>query len=266
VKTVTNVPSPTPAEEPSDDGAGAGQRSLDRPFKILEVLRESRVPMRLTDIAGASHLHLATTQRLVNLLIRHGYVEREGQLYRIGLTSMINGFTYLLTNGLIQCAEPVLLELTASTKLTSMLNVRHDLTQVRVFRVLGTPPPRYQAEVGEQISLVSGGARIFAAWLSDEDLERLLEGVDTIALASGKVLDRREFVDSLAAIRDRGYAFGQGQGESGSVSIAVPVFAHQGEIVASVQVTGLIEEIPFDVDALVFELKRASTAITRRMP
>ena len=250
----------------NDEASSSGVRSLDRPFVILRVLREHRAPMRLTEIATAAKLHLATTQRLVNLLIKHGYVERDGVEYRLGLVSLIDGFTYLLTNSLTQIAEPILLELSATTKLTSMLSVRHELTQVRVLRILSSPTPRYQATIGEQVPLTLGGARVLAAALSSEDLEQLLEGVEKIPFASGRVLDRREFIDSLSAIRERGYALGQGQGEGGSVSVAVPVMDRGGEVIAAIQVSGHIEDIPFDVDSLVNELQRASAAITRRIP
>ena len=250
----------------AEEGALAGARSLDRPFLILTVLRENRAPMRLTEIATATKLHLATTQRLVNLLIKHRYVERDGLEYRLGIVSLIDGFTYLLTNSLTQIAEPILLELTASTKLTSTLSVRFDLTQVRVLRVLSSPPPRYQATIGEQVPLTLGGARVFAAGLSPDDLDRLLEGVENIPFPSGQVLDRQAFVESLGAIRSRGYAFGEGQGEGGSVSIAVPVISRDGEMLAAIQVSGRIEDIPVDVDSLVAELQRASAAITRRIP
>ncbi len=251
-----------------EEAALAGVRSLDRPFAILRVLRENRFPMRLTEIATATQLHLATTQRLVNLLIKHGYVERSGVEYRLGLVTLIDGFTYLLTNSLTQIAEPVLLELTASTKLSSVLSVRHDLTQVRVLVVPGAQLRRYQTMVGERVPLVVGGARVLAAALSPEDLERLLDGVETITYANGTVLSRQEFIDSLGDIRGRGYAFGQGQGEggSGSVSIAVPVVNPQGEVIAAIQVSGYIEDIHVNVDALVSELKRASAAVTRRLP
>jgi IclR family acetate operon transcriptional repressor len=255
------------ASEDDDREEGASSiRSLDRPFMILRVLRENRAPMRLTEIATVAGLHLATTQRLVNLLIKHGYVEREGVEYRLGLVNLISGHTYLLTNSLTQIAEPILLELTMSTKLTSMLNVRYGLSQVRLLRVLSTPPPRYQAEVGEQVPLYIGGARVLAAALDPDDLDRLLEGVERVPLANGRFMDRQEFIDSLGAIRERGYAFGQGQVEGGSVSVAVPVHDRHGEVIASIQVSGLIEDIPIDVDSLVAELQRASAAITRRMP
>jgi hypothetical protein len=37
-------------------------------------------------------------------------------------------------------------------------------------------------------------------------------------------------------------------------------------VLAAIQVSGLIEDIPVDVDSLVAELQRASAAITRRIP
>ncbi len=249
-----------------DDGQLSSVRSLDRPFVILKVFREHRAPMRLTEIATAAQLHLATTQRIVNLLIRYGYVERDGLDYRLGVVSLLNGNTYLLTNRLVQMAEPVLIELTASTGLTSSISVRHDLSAVLLLRVPSTPPLRFQLPVGEEMPLVVGGARVLAAALEPDELDRLLEGVETIQLASGVVLDRAEFVESLQQIRDRGYAFGQGQREAGALSIAVPVVDHEQRVVAAIQLSALIEDIPVDVDALVVDLKRASSAISRRMP
>ncbi|HUX04085.1 MAG TPA: helix-turn-helix domain-containing protein [Acidimicrobiales bacterium] len=241
-------------------------RSLDRPFVILRVLRENRFPMRLTEIATAANLHVATTQRIVNLLIRHGYVERTGVEYRLGLVSLVDGFTYLSTNGLKQIAEPVLMELTASTRLTSILSVRFELAEVSVLLVSSTPQSRFQAKVGEPVSLMDGGAGILAATLSPEELDHLLDGVEKIPLASGKVLSRQEFIDSLETIRERGYALGQGLGNRSEVSVAVPVMNRADDVVAAIQVTGYIEEIPVDVNSLVAELKRASAAITRRVP
>ncbi len=249
-----------------DDTQLSSVRSLDRPFVILQVLREHRAPMRLTEIATAAQLHLATTQRIINLLIRYSYVERDGLDYRLGVVSLLNGSAYLLTNRLVQMTEPVLIELTASTGLTSSMSVRHDLSAVLLLRVASTPPLRFQLPVGEEMPLVVGGARVLAAALEPPDLDRLLEGVQTIQLASGVVLDRAEFIASLQQIRDRGYAFGQGQREAGAMSIAVPVFDREQRVVAAMQLSALIEDIPVDVDALVLELKRASGAVTRRMP
>ena len=249
-----------------DDAQLSSVRSLDRPFVILRVLREHRGPMRLTEIATAAQLHLATTQRIMNLLIKYGYVEREGLDYRLGVASLLNGNAYLLTNGLVSAAEPVLIELTASTGLTSSLTVRYEFSAVLLLRVSSTPPLRFQLPIGEPMPLVVGGARVLAAALDDQDLDRLLEGVTTIPLASGVELARSEFVEGLKLIRERGYAFGQGQREAGALSVAVPVHDREQQTVAAIQLSSMIEDIPVDIDSLVIELKRASSAISRRLP
>jgi len=249
-----------------EDTTLSSVRSLDRPFVILGVLREHRRPMRLTEIAAAAQLHLATTQRIVNLLIRYGYVERDGLEYHLGVTSLLNGNTYLMTNRVTQIAEPVLQELTSSTGLTSSLTVRHELSAVLLLRVSSSPPLRFQLPIGEKMPLVVGGARVLAAPLEPEELNELLEGIENIPLASGVILDRAEFIESLRTIRERGYAFGQGQREAGALSIAVPVFDRESSVIAAIQLSAMIEDIPVDVDALVIELKRASAAITRRIP
>ncbi|MBW4077341.1 MAG: IclR family transcriptional regulator [Acidobacteria bacterium] len=249
-----------------DDGTLSSVRSLDRPFVILRVMREHRRAMRLTEIATAAQLHLATTQRIVNLLVRYGYVERDGLEYHLGVASLLNGNTYLMTNRLIQAAEPVLQELTSSTGLTSSLTVRYEFNAVLLLRASSSPPLRFQLPIGELMPLVVGGARVLAAHLDDSELMDLLEGVEKIPLASGVVLDRTEFIESLKVIRERGYAFGQGQREAGALSIAVPVFNREHEVIAAIQLSAMIEDIPVDVDALVIELKRASGAITRRIP
>jgi DNA-binding IclR family transcriptional regulator len=248
-----------------DDLSSSGSRSLDRPFVVLSVLQEHRAPMRLSQVSTAAQLHLATTQRLLNLLIKHGYVEREGVEYRLGLNSLLNANVYLHTNHLVQVAEPVLQELTGSTKLTSSLSVRHALSQVLLLRVNGTPPLRYQLPVGEQTPLVFGGARVLAAAMPGEELDQLLKGVENFPLASGLVLDRGEFLEGLKAIRERGYALGQGQHEVGTISITVPVIDDAGGVAAAIQLSGMIEDIPIDVDNLVVELQRASAAISRRI-
>jgi IclR family acetate operon transcriptional repressor len=211
-------------------------RSLERAFGILAILRERRVPLRLSDIARESGLHLATTQRILNVLVDHGYVTQEGQGYSMGITSFLNSYTFLVTNSLSQIALPIMQELSSESDWTSSLSVRVDLSQVMISRVEGRLALRYRLPIGER-------------------------------LASGEVITRREFIDSLHVIREQGYVAGSNQREMGAASVAVPVFGHDDEIVASLQISFLIEELEQrKVDWTIVELKRASLAITKRIP
>lgn len=245
----------------------SSMRSLERSFEILRILRESRIPLRLSDVARESGIHLATTQRILNVLMQYGYVTQEKQGYTIGITSVLNAFTFLVTNGLSQVALPIMQELTALIGFTSSLSVRVGFVQVMILRVEGTPPLRYRLPVGEPMSLHLGGARVLAAALEPHELSELLADVAEIRLASGVVVTHDEFVDSLQVIRDQGYVYGFSQRELGAASLAVPIFSPDRAVIASLQISGLVEDLSENkVEWAMTELKRASGAITKRLP
>jgi IclR family acetate operon transcriptional repressor len=242
-------------------------RSLGRALDVLHILQLSRVPQRLSDISRESGLHLATTQRILHVLVERGYVTQDGLGYSMGITSLLNSHTYLVSNSLNRASLPILQELTASTGLTSSLSVRVDFAQVLLVRIESLPPLRYRLPVGEQMPLYLGGARVLAAALEPDRLDELLKDLFEIRLASGRVVSREEFIEGLELIRRQGYAYGYSQRENGAASVAVPVLDREGEVLASLQLSGLVEDFEQSkVEWYVAELKRACAAITRGLP
>src|ERR1035437_4053673 len=141
----------------------SSMRSLERSFDILSILRRSRVPMRLTDISLESGIHLATTQRILSVLLQYGYVSQERYGYTIGVTSVINAYAFHISSSLSQIALPILQELSGASGLMSSLSIRVDFQRVMILRVEGTTVLRYLLPVGEPTPLYLGGARILAA-------------------------------------------------------------------------------------------------------
>ncbi len=242
-------------------------RSIERSLEILTVLRESRVPMRLSEIAKVTNNHVATTQRVVNVLVRFGYITQEGNGYSMGITSLMNAYTYLLSNSLIQIAQPIVQELAATTGLATSLSVRVELKQILLLRVDGVTPLRYRLPVGEPLPLYLGGARILAAALGPDDLQRLLDEAGEIRLATGEVVSHEEFIESLRVIRERGYAYGYSQRYPGAASASVPVFNRDREVIASLQLSGFAEEMDeAKMEWCIDELRRASNSLEQRLP
>lgn len=252
---------------PPDVRPASPMRSLERALDVVAVLQKNRGPLRLTEVAREARLHLATAQRILNVLIRYGYVQQNGPGYTLGISSLLNAHTFLLTDQLSLIATPVLQELSIETTLTASLSVRVGWSQVILVRIEGAQPLRYQLPVGEQLPLHLGGARVLAAALSLDERAAMIESLDAIRLATGEVLTSQSFSASLDAIREAGYAAGVSQRERGAASAAVPVFDREGEVCAALQLSGLAEDFTSDrTDRYVEELKRASAAITRRMP
>jgi IclR family transcriptional regulator, acetate operon repressor len=242
-------------------------RSLERALDVLAVLQRNRGPMRLTEIAKVSGLHLATVQRILSVLVQRGYVSHDGSSYSLGVASLLNAHAYLVSNTLSIVAEPVLQELARSSGLTASLSVRVGFFQVLLLRIQGLQPLRYQLPVGEQLPLHLGGARVLAAAMPPDELEEMLIDVGTVRLASGEEIDVENFRASLTRIAKDGYAYGVSQREMGAASIAVPVVAANGDVIASIQLSGLAEDFnPDKTEWYVSELTRASGAVARRLP
>ena len=242
-------------------------RSLERSFEILDILRRSRVPMRLTDISIESGIHLATTQRILSVMLHYGYVSQERYGYTVGVTSMINAYACHMTNSLSQISLPVLQELAGASGFMAALSVRVDMAQVMILRVEGNEPSRYLLPLGELTPLHMGGARVLATALSVDDIKELMKNLPEFRLASGQVVTRREFVKNLDTIKEQGYTYSVSERELGTASVAVPVVSQEGEVVASLQVSGSAADLnESKAEWCVVELKRAANAITKRLP
>ena len=108
---------------------------------------------------------------------------------------------------------------------------------------------------------------MLAAGLDLGQLDQMLESLGEIRLASGEVLSPAQFKKTLDDIRAQGYAAGVSQRELGAASVSVPVFDRTGALRAALQLSGLAEDFERGrVEGYVGELKRASAAITRRIP
>lgn len=241
-------------------------RSLERSLDVLRVLEESAAPIRLSEVARRAGLHVATAQRILNVMVSRGYARHDGVSYGMGVTPLLNAHAFLVSYPLLLVAKPFLQELSASTQFTSSLAIRAGFFQVILERIEGGRPLRYQLPIGEKLPLQLGGARMLASALEDAELDALLDFVGEVRTAAGDLIGREEFLATIRTIREQGYVHGRSQRERGAASVAVPVLDHDGLTVASIQLSGLEEDFQSaNLPALVSEMQRASAAITRRM-
>lgn len=242
-------------------------RSLERALGVLQVLEQSRAPLRLSEVARRANLHVATAQRILATLSRFGYVAQESMGYTIGPATVLNAHAYIVANGVSRAAAPVLQELASETGLSASLAVRVGLSRVMVGRVEGEKPLRYQMPIGERLPLhVGASGRVLTAAMPRPDVEELLERVGEVRLASGEVVPRNRYLAELARIRRDGFAYGQSERVLGAGSIAVPVVRDGGETVAAIGLSVLTDGLARgEIEALVNELRRASTAVSERL-
>lgn len=245
----------------------SNMRSLDRAFDVLAVLQDAKQPMRLSEIARHSGLHIATAQRIVNVLLERGYAARTGETYTAGPAALAVAHAFMVTNPLSLLAQTTLQQLAAATGYTASIFVRVENSRVLIGRVESDNPLSYVLPVGERLPLHLGGAgKIILADLPPDEVPAMVPA-DEIALASGQTVATAELLAELDGIRREGHAISVSERTYGIASVSAPVRAPDGRLVAVLGVTGPAEAF---TDALlprlITEVRRAAATLGARIP
>lgn len=240
-------------------------RSLERALDVLAVLEQQGRPLRLSEVAAEASLHIATTQRILAVLERRGYVAKDNGRYHLGVATVPLAHAFLIGNPLSRAATPVLQELAAGTGLTASLFVRDGLDRIVIGRVQGAQPLRYVLPIGERLPLHLGAGRVLVAEMPDADVDALLARAGEVRLVSGGTMTPDEFHASLKKIRDDGYLVARSERVLGVTSASAPVHLASGQVAGAVVVSGNDENIaPDAVEGLVAQVRQAASAIEQR--
>jgi len=161
-------------------------RSVHRAFQVLSELELAQRPLRLTDLAQRTGLHIATTQRLVNVLTEHGYASRHSNGYTAGPAALSAAHAFATTSPVRLIARPILEELANATGLTASLYIRVQNSRVLIDRVEGGRRPQYSLPIGERLPLYPGAAgKVFLACDPETDLDATAADLAPVTLADG---------------------------------------------------------------------------------
>ncbi len=246
----------------------ANMRSLDRAIDVLSALQDANKPLRLSEIARQTTLHVATTQRILNVLVERGYVARTGDGYTAGPAALAAAHAFAVTNPLSVLSQPTLQQLAVSTGYTASMYVRVEFSRVLIARVESDKPLNYVLPVGERLPLHVGSAgKIILADLPAADIDQVLAAAGDVTLASGQPLDRAALDAELDKIRGDRHAVSISERQYGIASVMAPVRTPDDVLVGVLGVTGPAEEFTeAKLGQLIPEVRRAATALGARLP
>jgi IclR family acetate operon transcriptional repressor len=241
-------------------------RSVERAIDLLVVLETATQPMRLSDIARLAGIHKATAQRLLLVLERRGFIQREQDRYLIGVAALPLAHGFIISDRLSEKALAFQQRLAAVSQETTSLFVRLGLQRVLVQRVEAALPLQYSLPIGQRLPLHLGVGKVLAAYLPQQDLNRLLEPITEIRYASGEVRTPAQFVAELEHIRREQVAVAISERMLGTVSVAAPVITGGGRTIAALSIAWPIERHSQKrVTQLATEVRRAAQALAERL-
>jgi DNA-binding IclR family transcriptional regulator len=211
--------------------------SVERSLKILETLKELESATvgeisETMDIPKSSvHNHLATLQK-------HGYVDRSGDVHRLGLKFLSHGeFTRRQIPMFEQITDHVE-ELANETGENVSFIVESQGEGVIVYHEDGNHElPAASPGTREPIYCLSSGKAILAE-LSDEKVSAMLQRHPPKRLTPNTIVDEEELFNELRRIREQGYAVNREERIERQQSVAVSITGNHSEPIGAIAVVG----------------------------
>ncbi len=246
----------------------AGVQSVERALDILEFLSRSEDELGVSEIGGATGLSAGTVHRLLSTLGSRGYVHRnrETRKYGLGLKSLSMAITARERLGPL--ALPFLEELAEVSRETANLAILEQNCAMYVEQA----SPRIRmlrtfTEPGNRVPLHScGTGKVLLAYQPPRLLEFVIGRTGLPRYTASTITEPSQLKEELRGIRRQGYAIDYGEQEDGVRCLAAPVFGPDGEIFASISLSGPTSRLESRrVEELVPHIKRIAAALSEAL-
>lgn len=243
-------------------------RVATRIFSILETLAYAQKPMSLSMIVQKSELSKTTVYRLLQTMLEMGYVSKnlDGN-YTIG-SKFIELASYHINSLELQTeANPFLSVLYSQLNLSVHLGVLDGFKLVYVTKLDLFPTTRNFAKIGyETPAYCSSIGKILLAMLSGKDLEAFLDQCNFEKFTQNTITSATQLKKHLRQVRNQAWAMDNEESQLDHRCVAVPIYDYRGIAIASVGVSGNMEQLSDDkLPAIIREVTKTADQISKRM-
>jgi DNA-binding IclR family transcriptional regulator len=241
---------------------------LERGLRMLQLFDRKRRRLTGAEMARALTIPRSTAFRLAHTLELFGFLERDGDHYRIGPAVLRLGFESIASLELSELGRPLVERLCEETGLPSQLVIRDGREVVVVLKA--SPPAALVSNVVVGTRFPAHATILGRVLLSDVDdatLSALYPETALPRISPRSPRTRAELKRLLRQDRARGYAVSESFFEQGISAVAAPVKGADGRVVAAISVTA--QRSTLDPEAfrerLVLLVVRAAGELSHRL-
>ena len=219
----------------------SGESSTLRAFKVLELVAGAKTPPTLDELTRASGLPKPTVFRILGLLARGGFIQREGaeKRYAVGHRMSALSFKVQVNSPVRAQRHAVLMRLVEEIGETCNFTMLDGNEVVYIDRVETNATVRLHIHVGSRVPLhCTASGKLFLAHMARGELTRLIGPGPYHRYTERTVISPPALERRLMKIRSTGVGTDVGEYLEGSVCVAVPVRDANGCIFATVAAHG----------------------------
>jgi DNA-binding IclR family transcriptional regulator len=206
-------------------------KAVDRALDVLETLRRTG-GSTVTEVADEAGLSPGTAHTYLATLQDRGYVDQDGNQYRLGMFALPLGEHVRTNSPLYRAGKRALDDLAAETDETSHLVVASHGKEIPLYERFGaeavgeglyeenraTPKPNLHC---------SAAGKAILAHMTEERRESILNGYGFAERTEHTITDAATLRKALANIRDRGVAFNDEEQVLGLRAVGAPIIGKE---------------------------------------
>lgn len=224
-------------------GSATGPRTILRVLHVLECLTEHPEGRTLSQICSALKVPKTSLFTLLKALQASGHLQHAAGIYRLGPPAVRLGARMVASasSAFPACADDTLQSLCRRTGETGFLAVlTADGADCRYVSVVETERSlRFSVRVDSlKPSYATGTGHAMLAYLPSVELGAILRRVKFERLTDKTVRSRAALLTKLESVRRSGVSATDGGTVAGVLSIAAPIFGHDGRVVAAISAGG----------------------------
>jgi IclR family pca regulon transcriptional regulator len=209
--------------------------TLERGLRVLRAFDATHPEMALSDVAAVTGLSPAVARRCLNTLVALGYVAQTGRRFLLRPEVLSFGSAFLASMNIEQLAAPPLQGLRDQTGDSASLAVRSGRDILYIVHIPTQRRIRLGAGVGTRFPLhATSMGKVLLAFQGPTATEKFLVEGPLARMTERTVTEPNAFRDRIELVRSRFYDSALDELDYGIVSVAVPVFDAQEQIVAAI--------------------------------
>jgi IclR family KDG regulon transcriptional repressor len=241
--------------------------AVEAALSILETLGIDH-EVGVTDLAKKLGLGKSSVYRLLAILAKRGYVEKNSQNDRYQLTYRLFavGSRAAERSGLREVAQPVMERLGSETGETVNLGVLDGFRTVSVHRVESAHPLSVHMRIGGLPAHATATGKILLAALDAGEVAQRLQGRRLERITERTIKSRSALLAELARVREQGFAVDNEECSIGLRCVGAPIRDHRGAVVAALSVVAPCHRmIPTTLPATIAMVRGAAQDISIRL-
>ncbi len=221
----------------------------------------------ITEISKALGLSKAAVHRILASLRSRGFIDliEDSHRYTLDTSSLALGLTCLAQLDIRTLAAPELANLSRASRETATLSIRSGFERLYIDQVIPNREIVMSVSMGITHPLHAGSSsKAFLAWLPEAEILQYLRR-KLKPITPQTIIDPAKILAELKIIRTKGYAQSVSERQSGSASVAAPVFDQDGTPIAVISLCGPAERFKSELQECVPLLLESASRISKRM-